>query len=184
MVCRRFSTECQEAASADSFLHMRNHRSLRDSIDRPALLWHDIERIRAAAPLVHSITNFVVMNTTANALLALGASPVMAHAAEEVADMAAAAAPPEADYLGVGSVFSTPTKTDAAPEWGLVGLAALRRVSHRHLVAIGGIHPDNAARVICCGADGIAVVSAICAAPDPELAARALRREISRGRNG
>jgi hydroxyethylthiazole kinase len=71
---------------------MRHHRRLRDSIDRPALLWHDIERIRAAAPLVHSITNFVVMNTTANALLALGASPVMAHAAEEVADLAAAAA--------------------------------------------------------------------------------------------
>ena len=64
---------------------------MRDSIDRPALLWHDIARIRGAAPLVHSITNFVVMNTTANALLALGASPVMAHAAEEVADMAAAA---------------------------------------------------------------------------------------------
>ena len=46
-------------------------------------------RIRAAAPLVHNITNFVVMNNTANALLALGASPVMAHAAEEVADLAA-----------------------------------------------------------------------------------------------
>jgi hydroxyethylthiazole kinase len=64
---------------------------LTDSIDRPALLWHDIERVRATAPLVHSITNFVVMNTTANALLSLGASPVMAHAAEEVADLAAAA---------------------------------------------------------------------------------------------
>lgn len=63
-----------------------------DSNDRPALLWHDIERIRAAAPLVHNITNFVAMNINANALLALGASPVMAHAAEEVADMAAAAA--------------------------------------------------------------------------------------------
>jgi hydroxyethylthiazole kinase len=57
-------------------------------MDQPALLWADVERIRAAAPLVHSITNFVVMNTTANALLALGASPVMAHAAEEVAVLA------------------------------------------------------------------------------------------------
>ena len=54
-------------------------------------MWRDVERIRAAAPLVHSITNFVVMNTTANALLALGASPVMAHAGEEVAEMAALA---------------------------------------------------------------------------------------------
>jgi hydroxyethylthiazole kinase len=65
---------------------------LRDPIDQPALLWRDIERIRAVAPLVHSITNFVAMNTTANALLALGASPVMAHAPEEVEEMAAAAA--------------------------------------------------------------------------------------------
>jgi len=51
-------------------------------------LWQDVRRIRAEAPLVHNITNYVVMNTTANALLALGASPVMAHAEEEVAEMA------------------------------------------------------------------------------------------------
>ena len=63
----------------------------RTPIDRFDLLWNDISRIRAEAPLVHNITNFVVMNTTANALLALGASPVMAHAAEEVEDMAALA---------------------------------------------------------------------------------------------
>jgi len=50
-------------------------------------IWRDIERIRETAPLVHNITNYVVMNTTANALLAIGASPVMAHAAEEVEDM-------------------------------------------------------------------------------------------------
>jgi hydroxyethylthiazole kinase len=47
----------------------------------------DLARIRAAAPLVHNITNYVVMNTTANALLAIGASPVMAHAADEVEEM-------------------------------------------------------------------------------------------------
>jgi len=46
-----------------------------------------IERVRAQAPLVHNITNFVVMNNTANALLAAGASPVMAHAQAEVTDM-------------------------------------------------------------------------------------------------
>lgn len=50
-------------------------------------LWRDIEAIREQAPLVHNITNFVVMNTTANALLSLGASPVMAHAADEVEEM-------------------------------------------------------------------------------------------------
>ena len=96
----------------------------------------------------------------------------------------ALAAPPEADYLAVSPVFSTPTKIDTAAEWGLAGLAALRRTTSRPLIAIGGIHSDNAARVIASGADGIAVVSAICGAPDPELAARILRREIGRGREG
>ncbi len=53
----------------------------------PSSILSDIEKIRKNAPLVHNITNFVVMNTTANALLAIGASPVMAHAAPEVEDM-------------------------------------------------------------------------------------------------
>lgn len=54
-------------------------------------IWQDIRQIREKAPLVHNITNYVVMNTTANALLAIGASPVMAHALEEVEQMAAIA---------------------------------------------------------------------------------------------
>ena len=51
-------------------------------------IFKDVEQIRSLAPLVHNITNFVVMNTSANALLAIGASPVMAHALPEVEDMA------------------------------------------------------------------------------------------------
>lgn len=51
------------------------------------MMWNDIQRIRSEAPLVHNITNYVVMNSTANVLLAVGASPVMAHAIEEVEDM-------------------------------------------------------------------------------------------------
>jgi hydroxyethylthiazole kinase len=50
-------------------------------------VWSDVVKIRTKAPLVHNITNYVVMNSSANALLAIGASPVMAHAEEEVADM-------------------------------------------------------------------------------------------------
>jgi hydroxyethylthiazole kinase len=49
--------------------------------------WETVAAIRSQAPVVHNITNYVVMNSTANALLALGASPVMAHAEEEMADM-------------------------------------------------------------------------------------------------
>lgn len=50
-------------------------------------LWQHVQAVRNAAPLVHNITNYVVMNNTANALLAAGASPVMAHAPEEVEEM-------------------------------------------------------------------------------------------------
>lgn len=50
-------------------------------------IWKDIKEIRGDAPLVHNITNFVVMEVTANALLAIGASPVMSHALEDVEDM-------------------------------------------------------------------------------------------------
>jgi hydroxyethylthiazole kinase len=53
----------------------------------PQSVWSDMLAIRSQAPLVHNITNYVAMNTTANALLAIGASPVMAHALEEVGDM-------------------------------------------------------------------------------------------------
>jgi hydroxyethylthiazole kinase len=50
-------------------------------------IWADVLAVRAGAPLVHSITNLVVINFNANVLLAVGASPVMAHAHEEVVDM-------------------------------------------------------------------------------------------------
>jgi hydroxyethylthiazole kinase len=64
-------------------------------------LWNDVLAVRARTPLVHSITNFVVMNFNANVLLALGAAPVMAHAEEEVADMAGLA---QALVLNIGTL--------------------------------------------------------------------------------
>ena len=54
-------------------------------------VWRSLQALRAEAPLVHNITNFVAMDLAANVLLAVGASPVMAHAREEVADMVAIA---------------------------------------------------------------------------------------------
>lgn len=64
-------------------------------------LWADLQAVRAHAPLVHSITNLVVMNFNANALLAVGASPVMAHAHEEVRDMVGIA---QALVLNIGTL--------------------------------------------------------------------------------
>lgn len=88
--------------------------------------------------------------------------------------------PAGVDYLGVSPVFDTPTKTNTAPAWGLQGLRQLRAVTALPLVAIGGIHLKNALGVLAAGADGLAVVSAICSADDPRLAAshfRALFKE-------
>lgn len=78
------------------------------------------------------------------------------------------------DYYGASPVFATATKADAAPALGLEGLRALRARTMRPLVAIGGIGEHNAAAVMAAGADALAVVSALCAAPDPEQAARRL----------
>jgi thiamine-phosphate pyrophosphorylase len=78
------------------------------------------------------------------------------------------------DYLGVSPVFGTPTKTDTAPALGLAGLAAMRAATALPLVAIGGIHAGNAREVLRHGADGLAVVSAVCAATDPRAAAAEL----------
>jgi hydroxyethylthiazole kinase len=57
----------------------------------PLNAWAALQEIRKRSPLIHNITNYVAMNTSANALLAIGASPVMAHAEEEMADMVALA---------------------------------------------------------------------------------------------
>lgn len=94
---------------------------------------------------------------------------------ETAADVMRSASMP-VDYLGVSPVFATPTKTDTKAPWGLAGLRQARSLTDLPLVAIGGIHSGNADEVVRAGADGLAVVSAICAADDPAAAARELRR--------
>jgi len=85
----------------------------------------------------------------------------------------------DVDYLGVSPVFATPTKTDTKEPWGLEGLARIRAFSRHPLVAIGGLNAGNAAAVVRAGAEAVAVVSAICAAPDPLDASRDLVRIIA-----
>ena len=67
-------------------------------------VYRDIQTIRKTAPLVHNVTNFVVMQHTANALLALGASPIMAHAEEELADIVKIA---QSLVINIGTLDST-----------------------------------------------------------------------------
>lgn len=86
------------------------------------------------------------------------------------------------DYLGVGPVRATGTKADAGAAIGAAGIAAIRALTGLPLVGIGGVDASIAPDVIRAGADGVAVVSAICAAADPEAAAKALRAAVSAAR--
>jgi thiamine-phosphate pyrophosphorylase len=115
--------------------------------------------------------------SAAEARRVLGTSAVIGLSVETL-EQAEAARGLDVDYLGVSPVFATPTKPDAAIPWGIEGLRRLRRRTDRVLVAIGGIGTANAAEVLDAGADGLAVVSAICSAADPEAAARSLRAVI------
>jgi thiamine-phosphate pyrophosphorylase len=94
----------------------------------------------------------------------------------------AAIAAVDIDYLGVGPIFATATKSDAAPAMGLDGLAAVRAATPLPIVAIGGIDLDNAAAAVRAGADGVAVVSAICGASDPGRAAATLAACVSQAK--
>ncbi|MDT0274324.1 thiamine phosphate synthase [Blastococcus goldschmidtiae] len=111
----------------------------------------------------------------------LGPDRLLGLSAGSDAEMAATLAlpPGTVDVVGVGPVWSTPTKPDAGtglgPE-GVAALAAQARAAGLSTVAIGGIDAARAAAVT--GVDGVCVVSAICAAPDPGAAARALRSAL------
>lgn len=86
----------------------------------------------------------------------------------------------DVDYVAV-QAFGTSTKLDANHPVGAEGVARSRALAKHPLVAIGGIHLNNAAEVSAAGADGIAVVSEIMSATDPTKASRDLLREIENG---
>ena len=85
----------------------------------------------------------------------------------------------DVSYLGISPVFATPTKTDTKGIWGLEGVSKIRAYSQHTLVAIGGLNAANAGKAILAGADCVAVVSAICAAPDPFGVAKELSALIT-----
>ena len=87
-----------------------------------------------------------------------------------------------ADYIAVGSMFPTRTK----PDFQLVGpelIRAIRPGTRSPLIGIGGVTRDNVAEVIRAGADGVAVISAVCSAPDPAAATREFLAAIRAARD-
>ncbi len=126
----------------------------------------------------------------------LGQSDLPAEAAREIAgpefviglsvtnlaeaEAARALPPGTVDYFGVGPVYPTGTKPDAAPPIGVRDLQAICGSSSVPCVAIGGITADRVAKLVDTGVTGIAVVAAICSADDPLAAAMELRRRCAR----
>ncbi len=90
----------------------------------PENTWAAVKAIRSRAPLIHNITNYVVMNSTANALLALGASPVMAHAQEEVEEMVGIA---QALVINIGTL---------SPSWVRAMVSAALKAADRGIPII------------------------------------------------
>ncbi len=135
------------------------------SITTPRALWTCYERVRARQPLVHNITNFVVMNNSANTLLAAGASPAMVHATDEVEEFGALI---DALVINVGTLDSrnaasmraaaTLAKQRGTP-WVLdpvaAGITRFRRGLCDDLMRIG---PDavrgNASEILTLASDG------------------------------
>ena len=111
----------------------------------------------------------------------IGPDKILGVSAETVEE-ALAAQRDGADYLGVGDIYGTTTKPDAGPPIGLEGLRRIVEAVTIPCVGIGGITPENAAAVVKAGAAGVAVVSAVMAAPDPEEAARRLRDAVLQAR--
>jgi thiamine-phosphate pyrophosphorylase len=158
----------------------------------------DDELLRAAEPFRRACAAFgalFVLNDRPDLVAASGADGV--HVGQSDASVAAARAAvgedrlvglsiereaqldttDGADYLGVGAVFSTPTKTESAAG----GLELVRAAAARATIpwfAIGGIDLTNVAEVAAAGAPGVAVVRAVRDADDPEATARALRAAL------
>lgn len=100
----------------------------------------------------------------------------------ETEALAAAVDPALVDYAGVGPVFATPTKPGHKPPIGLGGLARLVAACPVPAVAIGGLKAAHARAVLAAGAEGLAVVSAVCGQPDPLAAARAIAAAVAQAR--
>lgn len=111
----------------------------------------------------------------------IGQGMVLGYSPLDIADVAAAKAR-EADYVGLGPVFGTASKSDAQPELGLVALAEQARAARLPSVGIGGIDIANAGAAIRAGVDGVAVISAIQGAPDAREAAESLALVVNRAK--
>ena len=111
----------------------------------------------------------------------LGSDKIIGLSVETMDEVIAANAL-DVDYIGISPVYATPTKTDTLTPFGLDGVDEVMRCSRHRCVAIGGMNRDTVGEVIGHGVEGVAVVSAIVAAPSPREAAAELAGIITGNR--
>lgn len=87
------------------------------------------------------------------------------------------------DYIGIGPIYPTTTKQDAAPAMGMPQLTQLVKLKQRPAVAIGGININNATAILQSGIEGIAVVSAICGQKNIQQATLSLFEKVQQAKN-
>jgi thiamine-phosphate pyrophosphorylase len=151
-------------------------KALLDPIDMPLIVNDRVDVAHAAGAAGCHVGQKDLPATAARAILGPDAIlGVSIDALEQARDID----PTLIDYVAYGPFAATATKADAGAPVGADGLADVRRQTRTlPLIAIGGIDLRNAAEAVRAGADGIAVVSAIMAAADPEAASRELRAAI------
>lgn len=154
-----------------------------------------VREARSLQPLLHHHQIPLIINDRLDVALAIGADGVHLGQSDmhirdarrlvgekmiigisaENLDDAIVAEQEGADYIGISPVFATDTKVDTSAPLGLEGIRRIRRAVNIPLVGIGGINMGNVREILCAGADGVAVVSAIVAAECPETAASELK---------
>ncbi|MGB0659413.1 MAG: thiamine phosphate synthase [Mangrovicoccus sp.] len=166
----------KQASTAEAVAHLRDIKSVLAGTGVPLIMNDNVEAaLEGGADGVHVGQGDMPV---AQVRERIGPDLILGLSAE-TPDHAAAADPALVDYLGAGPVFATATKPGHAPPCGLEGLPAIIAASSLPSVAIGGIKAQHAAQVFASGADGLAVVSAICGQPDPEAAAQSLAQAIA-----
>lgn len=154
------------------------------------------EVVEIARAIVSKVSVPVIVNDRADIALAAGAAGVHVGEADLPVSAIRRFAPPnfligaslggdaelanarEADYVGIGPLFTTDSKDDAGKAIGIDGFRKLAELSGRPAVAVGGLTAARAAQLMAAGAAGVAVVNAIFKADDPESAARSIAAAI------
>jgi thiamine-phosphate pyrophosphorylase len=154
------------------------------------------EVVEIAKAIVNKVTVPVIVNDRADIALAAGAAGVHVGEADLPVSAIRRFAPTnfiigaslggdaelanakEADYVGIGPLFTTDSKGDAGKAIGIEGFRKLAALSGRPALAVGGLTAARAAQVMAAGAAGVAVINAIFKADDPESAARSIAAAI------